>query len=86
MIATKPVEIRNRQKAYFDQAFLGETIIVSRPKNQNVVIIGEREYNAMLKAIRNAEYLEHLDRSYEQLKRGDVIVKSLDELEAMENE
>lgn len=86
MIATKPVDIRNQQKAYFDRAYMGETIIVSRPKNQNVVIIGEHEYNAMLKAIQNAEYLEHLDRSYEQLKKGDVIKKSLEELEAMENE
>jgi len=37
-----------------------------------------------MKAKKNTEYLRHLDRSYEQLMKGDVIVKSLDELKAME--
>lgn len=32
------------------------------------------------------EYLSKLDRSFEQLRNGEVIVKSLDELESMADE
>ena len=33
----------------------------------------------------NAEYLEMLDRSYDQLEKGDVVVKSMSELRDMES-
>ncbi len=33
----------------------------------------------------NAEYLEMLDRSFSQLEKGDVVVKSMSELRNMEN-
>ncbi len=85
MIAVKPTDIRNQQKKYFEQAYAGETLIVSRPQNQNVVIISEQKYNAMLKAVRNAAYLNHLDKSRGQLEQGDVVVKTLADLEAMAN-
>ncbi len=83
MIAAKQMDIRANIKKYFDMAFDGEPIIVSRKANKNVVIISEAEYNEMAKAKRNVEYLEKLDRSFAQLERGEVIKKSLDELEAM---
>lgn len=33
----------------------------------------------------NAEYLEMLDRSYDQLEKGDVVIKSMSELRDMES-
>ena len=86
MIATKQMDIKANFKKQFDLAFNGEPIIVSLKENKNVVVISEKEYNDLQKAKRNAEYLTHLDHSYEQLKNGEVIVKSMDELERMENE
>lgn len=86
MIATKQMDIRANIKKYFDMAFNGETVIVSRKENKNVVVISEAEYNNLQKAKRNAEYLAHLDRSFEQLEHGDVIVKSMEELERMADE
>lgn len=86
MIATKQMDIRANIKKYFDLAFEGEPVIVSRKENRNVVVISEAEYNDLQKAKRNAEYLIHLDRSFEQLERGEVIVKSMEELEQMSNE
>lgn len=83
MLAIKPTDFRTQQKKYFEKAFAGETLIVSRPQNENVVIISEQKYNAMLKAIRNANYVMKLDQSREQLDRGEVVVKSMAELEAM---
>ncbi len=60
MVATKPADIRSRQKEYFEQAYMGETVIVSRPQNKNVVIISEKKYNEMLQAQRMQEYVSRL--------------------------
>lgn len=86
MIATKQMDLRANIKKYFDIAFNGEPVIVSRKENKNVVVISEKEYNELQKAKRNAEYLAMLDKSREQLENGDVVVKTMDELRAMENE
>ena len=86
MLATKQMDLRANIKKYFDLAFNGEPVIVSRKENKNVVVISEAEYNSLQKAKRNAEYLAHLDRSFSQLEQGEVIVKSMDELERMADE
>lgn len=86
MIAVKPIDLRAKLKDYMDTAFNGEPVIVSRKQNRNVVIVSEHEYNELQKAKRNAEYLAKLDRSLTQLKNGDVVVKSMEELERMADE
>lgn len=86
MIAAKPIDVRAKLKDYMDMAFNGEPVIVSRKGNKNVVIVSEQEYNDLQKAKRNAEYLKKLDRSLEQLEHGEVVVKSMEELEHMEDE
>ena len=86
MIATKQMDLRANIKKYFDLAFNGEPVIVSRKENKNAVVISAPEYNNLQKAKRNAEYLAHLDRSFSQLEQGEVIVKSMDELERMADE
>ena len=47
-------------------------------------MISEKEYNEMLKAKKNAEYLAMLDKSIAQAEQGGFIVKSIAELEEME--
>ena len=86
MIATRQMDVRANIKKYFDLAFNGEPIIVSRKENKNVVVISEKDYNDLQKAKRNAEYLKHLDRSYAQLERGEVIAMSMKELERLADE
>ena len=86
MIATKQMNLRANIKKYFDLAFNGETIVVSRKENKNVVVISEQEYNELQRAKRNAEYLAKLDRSFAQLKQGEVVIKSMEELERMADE
>ncbi len=49
--------------------FRGETLIVSRPKNENIVMMSESEYNEIMKAKRNAEYLAMLDKSMAETKQ-----------------
>lgn len=84
MIATKPVDLRAKLKDYLDNAFYGEPVIVSRKNNKNVVIVSEREYNELMKAKRNAEYLAKIDESIENHKKGDTISFTMEELRAME--
>ena len=85
MIATRPLDLRNNLKKYMDVAFRGEPVIISRPKNENVVMVSEADYNDLIKARKNADYLAHLDQSFEQLSNGQTISFSLDELRDMES-
>lgn len=86
MLAVKSMDVRDNFKNFCDRVFRGETLIISRPKNENVVMISESEYNEIIKAKRNAEYLEHLDRSFQQLERGEVVIKTMEELERLADE
>lgn len=87
MLAVNYSTIRNNLKDYCDRVTDEcETVIVTRKDEKNVVIISLEEWNALQKAARNAEYLDEIDRSLEQAKQGKVVVKTLEELEAMENE
>ena len=84
MLAVKSVDVRANFKMLCDRVFHGETLIVSRPKNENVVIVSENEYNELMKTKRNAEYLAMLDRSIAEANSGGFIVKSVAELEEYE--
>ena len=84
MLAVKSMDVRDNFKVFCEKVFGGETLVISRPKNENVVMISEKEYNEMLKAKKNAEYLAMLDKSVAEAEQGDFIVKSIDELEEME--
>lgn len=84
MLAVKSIDIRDNFKALCDKVFDGETLIISRPKNKNVVMMSEQEYNEMLKAKRNADYLAMLDKSMAEAEQGKFIVKDLKDLGACE--
>ena len=84
MIAVKSMDLRDNFKNYCDRVVSGETVFVARKDNENVVIISEKEYNEMLKAKQNAEYLSKLDSSISELNQRKTITLTLDEMEAME--
>ncbi len=83
MLAVKSMDVRDNFKKICDKVFNGETLVVSRPKNQNIVMMSEAEYNEIMKIKRNAEYLAMLDKSMAEAKAGGFVVKSIDELENM---
>ena len=86
MLAVKSMDVRDNFKEWCNKVIGGETLVVSRPRNENVVIVSEKEYNSLQKAQRNEEYLKKLDHSFVQLEQGEVIHKSLEELRAMIDE
>lgn len=85
MLAVKSANVRDNFKEWCDKISMGETVVISRPRNENIYMINEAEYNALQKAKRNAEYLSMLDKSDKELKDGKIVVKTMEELEAMEN-
>ncbi len=86
MLAVKSVNVRDNFKEWCDKISMGETVVISRPRNENIYMINEAEYNALQKAKRNAEYLAMLDESFKQLEEGKTISFSMEELKEMEAE
>ncbi len=87
MLAVNYSTMRDNLKAYCDNVVENnETVIVTRKGEKNVVLMSLDEWNALQKLARNAEYLNKIDRSLKDVKANRVITKSLDELEAFENE
>ena len=84
MIATKQMDIRANLKKYFDIAFSGEPVIVSRKENKNVVVISENEYNELQRAKLNAEYLTMLDKSMAEIEAGGFVIRTIEDLEEYE--
>ena len=84
MLAVKSMGVRANFKTLCDKVFNGETLIISRPKNENIVMLSEHEYNEMMKAKRNAEYLAMLDKSMAEAEAGGFVAKTISELEAYE--
>lgn len=87
MLAVNYSTIRSKLKNYCDKATdENETVIVTRKDEKNVVIISLEKYNEIMRAARNAEYLDMIDRSMEQVRQGKVVIKSMAELEEIANE
>ena len=86
MTIAKQMDVRSNIKKYFDMAFNGEPVIIPRKNNRNVVIVSEKDFKEMEKARRNAAYLAKLDLADQQIREGKVIVKTMEELEAMAEE
>lgn len=86
MLAVRTTNDYRDFNAWCDTAAKGESVRVSDAKRPDVVILSANEYQDMQKALRNYKYLDELKESIEQLERGEVVTKSLEELRAMENE
>jgi len=85
MIAVKTIDLRNDFKRVSDLVTSGEKVLISRPHNQNLVVLSEKEYNELDKARRNVEHLTMIDESRRQFAEGKTYTFTIKELEAMEN-
>lgn len=61
MVIAKQMDVRANIKGYFDMAFDGETIIVPRKQNKNIVIISEENYNRLKQLERLESYTSAVD-------------------------
>ena len=89
MQAISVSEARQNFKKYCDDVVENnDIIIVSRNGNgkENMVWIDLSAYNELKKAQENLQYLMKLEESFKQLEEGKVVVKTMEELEAMADE
>ena len=89
MQAISVSEARQNFKKYCDDVVeKNDIVIVSRNGNgkENMVWIDLKNYNELQEAKQNLEYMTNLEESYKQLDNGKVVVKTMEELEALEDE
>ena len=78
MIVVNYTTMRNNLKEYCDLATdNGETIIITRKEDKNVVVLSLEQFNEMEKELRNARYLDKLERGFKQLQEGRGTVHEL---------
>ena len=71
MLAVNYTTMRNKLKDYCDRVSdEDETIIVTRKADRHVVVLSLERFNTMEKELRNAKYLEKIDRAFNQLYAG----------------
>ncbi len=69
MLAVNDSTIRNHLKDYCDKATdENETVIVTRKNEKNVVMMSLEQYNQIMKAMRNADYLRKIDYARSQVE------------------
>lgn len=87
MLAVNYSTIRSNLKDYCDKATdENETVIVTRKDEKNVVLISLEKYNEFIRNMKNTEYLNKIDKASKQVEEGKVVVKTMEELEAMTDE
>ena len=85
MLAVNYSTIRSNLKDYCDKATdNNETVIVTRKDEKNVVLMSLEQYNELMKALRNTQYLSKIDKSIEQIEKGKVVTKTIEELMGVE--
>ena len=80
MVTIKSKDLIDDFNVYCEKVYKGEVLIVSRPKNENIIMMSESEYNKIMKEIRNAQYLEMLDKSIMEANDGGFVVETIDEV------
>lgn len=87
MLAVNYSTVRENFKSYCDRVTDdSETVIVTRKDGKNVVLISQDEYNLMQRISNNTDYVSKLARAAADIVSDNVVIKTFDELEAMENE
>lgn len=71
MLSVDYSAVRDNLSTYCDKAAHGgETIVVTRGEEKNVVLMGWDIYEQLVKAIHNADYLAMIDQGIDQLSAG----------------
>ena len=84
MIALKTVDLRNDFKKVSDLVNSGEKVLISRPRNENLVVISESEYNKMEK-LRKTKYTTIQEDSPLQVAEGLSVSFTIEEIDEMGN-
>jgi len=84
MIAIKTADLTQNFRQIAGMVVGGEKVLVSRPKNENLVVITEKEYNELDRLRQNAQYLSKLHASLNQAEKGEVVQYTRKQMREME--
>lgn len=89
-IVIKSNEFRQNQKKYFDEITEKDNVVlVQRPKENNVVMMSEKEYNSIQETeylLQNEENRKFLEQSMQQLKNKKTKMLSREEWEEIKEQ
>lgn len=80
MIALRTNDLRENIPTYFKKAFLGEKIIVTRPRRENIAIISEERLRHLEELEQKALYLDKLERRLKNVEEGKFSERELIEV------
>jgi len=72
MIAIKTADLTQDFKKYADRITQGEKILISRPHNENLVILTEQEYNELNSKMRK-KALERAKNTIKEIREQSVL-------------
>ena len=84
MLTVKSKDVRDNFESLCDKVFRGETLVISRPNNENIVMMSEREYNEIMQTKKIAEYFAMMYQSIAETAVSGYIEKSISEQESLE--
>jgi antitoxin YefM len=67
MIAIKTADLTQNFRKIANLVTAGETVVISRPKNENIVLITEKEYN-ILNSLRRKSALESFRNTTQEMQ------------------
>ncbi len=78
MIAANYTTVRNNLKDFCDKASdENEIVVVTRKDDKNVCIISLDMFNQLEKNLRNALYMEKIEKGFAQIEAGNGVVHEL---------
>ena len=88
MEAVNYSEFRSNMKNYMDSTYQNhETLIVTRKKGENIVVMSVEDYNSLMETnhlLSSPNNAKHLLESIEQAKAGRTKIKTIEDLELCE--
>jgi antitoxin YefM len=72
MIAIKTADLTQNFRKIANRINAGETVVVSRPKNENIVLITEKEYNS-LNLLRKKLALESFRKTLQEMQEEAIV-------------
>lgn len=79
--ATGVTSFRNNLKKSLDEVYKKQlALIVTRPEDENVVVLSEEKFNEIQKEINNLKYLLKLAKSDQQIESGETHVIDIDDI------
>ena len=80
MIAIKTADLTQDFKRVAERIIQGETVLISRPRNENIVMITEEEYNRLFKAQARASALASIKAIQQDVINSGAEEMTVDEI------